>query len=413
MRMEEVVPGARSSSLQHLITDGVWDHRAVLSQVRSDADRLLGGQADSCLIIDESAMAKKGRCSAGVARQWNGRLGKVDNCQVGVFAALAQGRRAALVDARLYLPKEWTEDAARCTKAQIPEAERAFRTKSAIALAMIAEARDARIRFNCVLADGGYGKEPAFLRGVEALGLRFLVEVHSNQRLFLAHPQLHIPERTVPYGRSPSRLVTDLTPTTVAAWAASLPARAWAEVTVRHTTQGELRVKAAMQQVFCWDGQEAEPRCWAVLAVQDPGEHGDIHYALTNQPAGTTLDRLVRLQRQRFWVEHAFGEAKGELGLDEYEVRTWQGWHRHAALTCMALVFLVEERLLHQDDLPLLTARDLRELIAALLPRNDQESDAVIRSIANRHRYRARDINRRSAAQERLCPQEAGGNLVK
>lgn len=413
MRMEEVVPEASESSLQHLITDGVWDHRAVFGQVRRDADRLLGGHADSCLIIDESAMEKKGRCSAGVARQWNGHRGKVDNCQVGVFAALAQGHRAALVDARLYLPKAWTDDADRCAKAKIPEAERGFRSKSEIALEMIAEAKTAGVRFACVLADGGYGKEPSFLRGVEDQGLRFLVEVHKNQRIFLADPQIHIPERAVPHGRPPSRLVTDMTATSVEAWAAGLPAQVWSEIEVRHTSQGMLRVRAAMQRVFCWDGSEAKPRCWTVLVVQDPGENGDIHYALTNQPGGTTLDRLVRFQRQRFWVEHAFGEAKAELGLDEYEVRTWHGWHRHAALTCMALVFLVEERLLHQDDLPLLSARDIRDLVASLLPRNDQDPDSVIASIAHRHRYRAEDINRRYAAQDRERPHEAGGNLAK
>lgn len=141
---------------------------------------MLGGP-ESVLIFDESAFAKKGEASAGVARQWNGRLGKVDNCQVGVFAALCQGTSASLIDARLYLPEDWTNDSERCNRAAIPESCQCFQSKSNLALGMLEDALRRGVQFGYVGIDGGYGKEPAFLRGVDTLNCRFVADVHCDQ----------------------------------------------------------------------------------------------------------------------------------------------------------------------------------------------------------------------------------------
>jgi SRSO17 transposase len=147
----------------------------------------LGG-AESVLLLDESALAKKGRASAGVARQWNGRLGKVDNCQVGVFATLCRGGDGQPIDARLYLPKAWAEDEARCRKAAIPEQSRRYRSKADLALEMVETALKRGIRFGYVGVDGGYGKEPAFLSGLDGLGCRFVADVHCDQTVYLQNP---------------------------------------------------------------------------------------------------------------------------------------------------------------------------------------------------------------------------------
>jgi len=146
-RMEEVVPDADQQALHHMLSESAWSERAVLDQVAQDAHRLLGGHADSALLIDESGCPKKGTQSVGVARQWCGQLGKVENCQVGVFAALSRGPEVTLIDGRLFLPEAWTSDSARCQAAGIPKTQRSFQRKTDLALAMIVHARQQGIGF--------------------------------------------------------------------------------------------------------------------------------------------------------------------------------------------------------------------------------------------------------------------------
>ncbi len=172
LRMSEVNE-VDHQAMQHMLTDGCADWQGFGQQIAFEANALLGG-ADSVLIFDESGFAKKGESSAGVARQWNGRLGKVDNCQVGVFATLCRGDMATLIDTRLYLPEAWCQNDARCQKAAIPEDERQFRSKTQLALEILALARQRGLQFGYVGIDGGYGKEPAFLRGVDEQGCRFV-----------------------------------------------------------------------------------------------------------------------------------------------------------------------------------------------------------------------------------------------
>jgi SRSO17 transposase len=193
-RMEEAVIGADEQRLQYMLTESAWDHRAVLDQVALEVDQHLGGTEDSCLLIDESAFAKKGKHSVGVQRQWCGRHGKVDNCQVGVFAALGRGHLSTLIDERLYLPKSWADDPARCRKAGIPKEAQHCHSKVALALEMVAHQRALGVRHAWVGADGGYGKEPAFLRGLEAMGERFVVDVHKDQQIYVEDPQPIVPQ---------------------------------------------------------------------------------------------------------------------------------------------------------------------------------------------------------------------------
>ena len=162
--MAAVVDGGCAQQFQHFISNSPWDHAPVLAQIGRDADRLLGGKPANCLVIDESSFAKQGGRSVGVARQWSGRLGKVDNCQVAVFGVLTDGQRHVPVDTRLYLPKVWIENPARCDEAGVPATARKLTAKSEHALDIVRQARARRMRFNWVGVDAGYGKEPAFLR---------------------------------------------------------------------------------------------------------------------------------------------------------------------------------------------------------------------------------------------------------
>jgi hypothetical protein len=192
LRMSEVNE-VDHQSMQHMLTEGCVDWQGFGRQIAQEANELLGG-ADAVLIFDESGFAKKGEASAGVARQWNGRLGKVDNCQVGVFATLCRGDMATLIDTRLYLPAAWCNDDERCKKAAIPEDKQQFQSKTQLALAMLKIAQQRGIQFGYVGRDGGYGKEPAFLRGVDEQGCRFVADVHCDQTIYLQDPGPQVPE---------------------------------------------------------------------------------------------------------------------------------------------------------------------------------------------------------------------------
>jgi SRSO17 transposase len=194
-RMVEVVPFCDYQALQHFLSHSQWDARAVLDQLAVEADSHLGGSADTGFFIDESGFAKKGEKSVGVARQWNGRLGKVDNSQVAVFACLGQGPYATLINTRLYLPKEWVLDPERCREAGVPEQEAVYKSKADLAFEMVVGARQNGVRFSWVGMDGGYGKDPDLLRRLEDSGEVFMTDVHKDQQVYVVNPNPAVPER--------------------------------------------------------------------------------------------------------------------------------------------------------------------------------------------------------------------------
>ena len=224
-RMADVVAGSQYQRLHHMLSESAWDRAGVLRHLVTDANAHFG-RGGTALVIDESGFAKKGEHSAGVARQWNGRLGKTDNSQVGVFAAITRGEVAALVDAELYLPESWTSDPDRCESAGIPESAQTFRTKGEMALERVLRVRRNGLLFDWVSFDGGYGQLPWLLNDLDDEREIFLAEVHSDQMIYLSDPAPVIPERTG-RGRVPSRRVSAATPLVVTAWAAAQPAKAW------------------------------------------------------------------------------------------------------------------------------------------------------------------------------------------
>ena len=406
-RMEEVVPDCNYQSLQHFLSHSEWDARAVLDQVAREADRHLGGSADSCLLLDESAFAKKGDKSVGVARQWSGRLGKVDNCQVGVFACLAQGASSTLIDTRLYLPSEWTNDLKRCLAAGVPRHEVVFKSKSELAVEMVLGARRNGVRFSWVGVDGGYGKEPAFLRRLEDHGEVFVAEVHKDQQIYLEDPGPSTPDKTSSRGRKPTRLEAQTASLRVDEWLKAQPTELWQRVAVRPGTKGLLRVEALHARVWLWDGHEAGARQWHLVATRELGSPETIKYTLSNAPAETSLERLVQMQRQRFWIERSFEDGKSESGMADYQVRGWRAWHHHMALVMMAMLFMLEERLIQKESFPLLSCSDIEVLLAHFLPRRDITVDEVVRQMEARHEARQAAID---AAYRRQRLSDQGSN---
>lgn len=391
-RMTEVVPDSDYQSMQHFITDSPWQARPVMDQVALDADSLLGGSLDTGLIIDETSFPKAGKKSVAVARQWCGALGKVDNCQVGVFTSLVRGSSAALVDCRLYVPKEWADDKQRCKKAKIPD-DFVFKSKSRLALDSVRHLRSLGVRFSWVGVDGGYGKEPHFLSALDADGEQFVADVHKDQPIYLEDPAPYIPERKSSKGRTPARHVTNTKAVRVDVWAAAQPETAWQRIATRNSTKGELQVDILVQRVWVWNKEETEARYWHVIVRREVEARDTIKYSLSNAPEITSAVRLAFMQGQRYFVERAFQDAKGTAGMDHYQIRGWQPWHHHMALVMMSMLFMLETRLEQKDNYPLLSCPDVATLLANFLPRRNADVDEVFRQMQVRHRQRQASID--------------------
>jgi SRSO17 transposase len=404
-RMEEVVPDCSYQSLQHFISDSEWETRAVLDQVAKEADRHLGGSENSCILIDETSFQKKGERSVGVDRQWSGRLGKVENCQVAVFASLTQGAYSTLIDTRLYLPQKWIQKPKRCLAAGVPETEVVFKSKSDLAFEMVLQARKNGVRFGWVGIDGGYGKEPAFLRRLEDHGEVFVADVHKDQQIYPEDPAPRVPEKGL-RGKKPTNPQAHSASQRVDLWAAAQPPELWQRVAVRPGTKGEVRVEALQGRVWLWNGKEEKARLWHVVVIREVNSPATIKYVLSNAPAETSLERLVQMQRQRFWIERSFEDAKSESGLADYQVRGWLAWHHHMALVMMAMLFMLEEKLLHKQSYPLLSCSDIEGLLAHFLPKRDVTVEEVVRQMKARHQARQSAID---CANRRQSLADAGG----
>ena len=374
-RMGQAVSECTYEDLQHFLSGSPWDARAVTAKVSQDAHALLGGFDDTALLIDESAFEKKGTRSVGVARQYNGRLGKIDSCQVGVFAAVARGRWVIPTDMRLYLPESWCANPERCAAAGIPEGERTYRTKIDLALELVERQLALGGRFAWVGADSLYGRSFQFCVRLEELGQTFCVDIPSDHQLCFGLPRAS--------GGTAN-------PQEVAAYAAGLPARAWRWVQVRDGTKGPIRVQAHHRLVWWYDADSEMTRRWHLLLRRDkPG--AEIRYSLSNARTAVGLQPLTGMAAQRYWIERAFEDAKRELGMAEYQVRGWVAWHHHMALVLMASLFMTRFRLTHEDEKPLLSAADVRQLLEHFLPRRKWDTAQLLREIELRHQRREAD----------------------
>lgn len=385
-KMAETVSGSHYQRLHHMLSESSWDRRGVRRQLIADANAHFGHA--SALVIDESAFAKKGDMSAGVARQWNGRLGKTDNSQVGVFAAVVRDGVAALVEGELYVPEEWFAEPKRCRDAGIPE-DIDFRTKGEMALTMIHRLRREGLRFAYTAFDAGYGHLPWLLRELEGDGELFLAEVHSDQAIYPADPAPAVPERQSARGRAPRSLQAHAASLTVMAWAAAQPPSRWRRLSVREGEKGEVIADYLTQRVWLWDGEEAQARCWHLL-VRREIDGSKLKFCLSNAKPKASLRRLAEMQAARHFVERAFEDAKGACGMADYQVRGWQAWHHHMALVMVALMFLAKERMAHRETADLLSCNDLVEIMRHQLPHKIQTDADLVASIEDRHRRRQR-----------------------
>lgn len=391
-KMAEVVPDSDEQALQQFLSDSPWDHQGVMDQVAQDANAVLGGQ-DTALLLDESSMVKKGEHSVGVARQWCGRLGKVDNCQVGVFAALTRGSDVCLVNAELYLPKRWREDAKRCDKARGPQVKREARSKIDIALDLVKHAQAIGLNYGWVGADSFYGRDKGFHQALDALGEIFVLDVPKDFRIYRNNPRPTLPAASA-VGRTPSRYQSQQASADVGGSTNRQKAQGWRQYHFRNGTQGPMQVAALHRRVWVWDGQSAQAECRHLLVRRDAG--GEIKYSISNAPANTSVHRLLYMQGQRHFIERSFQDSKSHLGLRQYQARNWNSWHHHMALIMMAMVFLLRQRVARKTNYPLLTVSAMVMILATILPSRVNTLEQALQIVEERHRKRQRDIDLKS-----------------
>jgi SRSO17 transposase len=343
---ERLVPGDYDQ-LHHFVAAGVWDAAPLESELLIQADRLVGG-SDAVLVIDDTAVPKKGKHSVGVAPQYASALGKNANCQTLVSLTLAHGEVPVMVALRLFLPESWTSDPVRLERADVPVEYRTARTKPEIALAEIDRLIAAGVRFGCVLADAGYGLSAPFRQGLTARSLAWAVGIPRHLKVYPVGVQLIWP--IAARGRSRQRYIPDL----LSMAAEDMLADAtWRNISWRTGTKGKLKARFAAVRVRVADGPPQRIRdkgqqhlpgdeAWLV------GEHrtsGEKKYYLTNLPARTDLRTLAATIKARWVCEQGHQQLKEELGLDHFEGRSWQGLHRHALMTMIAYAFLQNRRL--------------------------------------------------------------------
>jgi SRSO17 transposase len=328
--------------LHHFIAAGVWDAGPVETELLVQADKLVGG-SDAVLVIDDTAIPKKGTFSVGVAPQYASALGKTANCQTLVSLTLARGEVPVVCALRLFLPESWTSERARLERAGVPAEYRAARTKPEIALAEIDRAIAAGVRFGCVLADAGYGLSAPFRQGLTARKLAWAVGIPRHLKVYPADVQMIWP--VAKRGRPRKRYV----PNILSIPAEDMLAHAkWQTISWRAGTKGKLKARFAARRVRVADGppQRIRDKGQQHLPGQEVwlvGEHrmsGEKKYYLANLPARTALRTLAATIKARWICEQAHQQLKEELGLDHFEGRSRQGLHRHALMTMIAYAFL-------------------------------------------------------------------------
>ncbi len=313
-QLAEAIGDTDPQGVQRLLRVARWDSDGVRDDLRNYVLAHLGDETSGVLIVDETGFLKKGRKSCGVARQYTGTAGDTVNTQVGVFLAYASDRGAAFIDRALYLPREWTRDRDRRVEAGIPKTNR-FATKIVLAQRMLARAFEAGVPARWVVADSGYGRSHRFRQWLERHGRAYAVMVPKTNAVYYCHGR----ERVEQLG-------------------ARLTAEAWVSIAAGEGAQGE--------RVHHWACLPLSDQCangmrrW-LLVRRDPDDPDAHAYWLAYGPTETTIGELVRVCDTRWQIEECFAQAKSEVGMDQYEVRTWEAWHRFITLCLLAHALLV------------------------------------------------------------------------
>lgn len=354
-----------SQSLNHFISNSPWNWQHACDQLAHLFVKMIpsGWKNDLCLVIDESGFPKKGKHSVGVAHQYCGQSGKLDNSQVGVFSALVCRGFYSVIAATLYLPKKW------CGRkdVDIPLQRREHKTKIELAYELILHARNIlNIPFQWVNFDSYYGRDQGFLYNLDKEGITFVADIPKDVTLYKKRPRVYLPKKKTSKGRKYTRYQVAGKSIKAYRLVEKLSEKDFKKLTIRIPQQGK-PVKALYYA------------CKVYLAIKEHGQvleakllirkdaDGTIKYALTND-VRSSLHRLGVMHGQRYFIERSFQELKQQLGMNEYQVRGYQGWHRHMTMCMMGLLFIQTEKMSYFKIKEAPSTPQLAELIRIILP---------------------------------------------
>lgn len=315
---------------QRFVGQAPWSDTKIRQHMQLEIGQEIA-EEDGVICLDPSSFAKKGSKSVGVARQWSGRQGKVDNCQVGVFASYASRKGSALLDGQLYIPQDWIDDENRREDCRIPEGQRHLK-RWEIADELLLQVSD--LPHFCVLADAEFGRCGAWRDRLEHRGERYILDIPTNMKVQIIRD-----------GNIASEACSAIS------WAKGKPTKAWLRVQTRVGSQGPMVFSTCRIPVATLrrDGTIRREILLAFFPTENPS---DLHLALTNIDESVSLEVLVQYATRRYTIEHCFERAKGECGMAHYEVRSWVGWHHHMTLSMLAAWILEKLRLTKSRDFP-------------------------------------------------------------
>lgn len=415
---------ADGQAMQHFMSNSPWSGAEVFEQIWEEVRETPELQHGSLLILDESADEKAGGQSVGSSRQYNGRMGKVDQCQVAVVLGYANWKVRpwplwALVDTEIFLPEEWFGEAYAelRQKVEIPAERKTFETKPELGLKMIRRARTGQLPFEAVLCDDLYGRSSKFRVELDRDGVLYMADVPSNLRVYLEKPVIGIPEpkpgKKGPQPQQPQVLngVRSYNVQQVG----RLSDTNWQCLRIRTNERGVLEDQFAACPVWTWDKEQAEARQeWLVMRIERNGDHT---YAFSNAPQDAFLQFLAELLCGRYFVERVIQDSKDEQGWDEFQAQKYLAWEHHTALTACALWFIATTKLswaeecqrdpglvqqLEVEVLPALSTANVREMLRSVMPLpqlSPEEAQAqVVKHLVNRSRSTASRLRHRRKA---------------
>jgi SRSO17 transposase len=391
-------------NLQQFMSDSAWEAQAVIRQVQEEIATTAELQSGGMLLLDESANEKAGPKSAGAGRQHNGRLGKIDMSQVGVFLAFFKGNVWSWVEGELFLPEHWFsgEMASERKRVGVPE-ERGFATKVELGWQMIQRVKEQGLPFEGVACDDLYGRNQGFRQEMHHAGILYMAEVPCDTQVYLHKPDFGIPEhhrgQAGPIYTRP-RVLSEELPVEVRRLIGS-PEMPFQRYAVRTTERGVLNDSFAMRRIWTVQGEELAEE-WLVIRHEEEQRYT---YALSNAPSGTSLERLAWLKCTRHFVERSIQDAKTGIGWDELQAQKYRAWEHQLAMTILASWFIAQTKLdwasqyerdpelkqeLELDMLPALSVANVRELLIASMPlpdlSPDQATQLVVKHLINRSR---------------------------
>jgi len=357
-------------SLQYFVGQSQWQTEPAIGLHQGLIGETLG-EEDGVMLIDESSSVKQGTKSVGVAAQYCGSVGKTANGQVGVYLGYASRKGYSLIEGRLFMPEKWFEEEQTKQREEcgVPE-DLVFKTKPEIGLDLLKNAvkRD-KLPFFWVAADALYGDSPAFRDGVAATGKSYFTAIKENSLIWCTPPKVHIPKWSG-HGRHPTRLRLRDTrnhPIPVKQLVKKIQKQDWVRAVIKEGSKGPIVCDFAFLRVTESRGGLPAGQLWLIIRrnLDDPSQ---IKYFFSNAPVSIPLAELVRVCGMRWPIETIFEEAKGEVGMDHYEMRSWIGWHHHMLLVSLAHHFLVRLRIQLQELAPALTIYQVRLLLCSVLP---------------------------------------------